>query len=260
MLQYLREIIRRKDLMIYLVTSGLKAQHRNSYLGYFWWLLDPLLGIGIYYFLMVVLLGRGDSPGYGGFLVVGMVVWRWLSSTVNASAKSIVRQAGIVSKVYLPKAIFPLGTAVSQLINFFFGLIVIVIYLIASHTIPGANLLWLPLIMLVQFLFLLSIGMIVAYLCVFIRDIDNIISHIMRLWFYASPVIWEGSRLAGTRYAWLVKINPMSPILSSYRNILLNNVAPELKKVAFIGLFSIVLIVFLLYYYHRNEHKIIKAL
>ncbi|NLZ93023.1 MAG: ABC transporter permease, partial [Firmicutes bacterium] len=83
--------------MIYLVTSGLKAQHRNSYLGYFWWLLDPLLGIGIYYFLMVVLLGRGDSPGYGGFLVVGMVVWRWLSSTVNASAKSIVRQAGIVS-------------------------------------------------------------------------------------------------------------------------------------------------------------------
>ncbi|NLZ38089.1 MAG: ABC transporter permease [Firmicutes bacterium] len=260
MLQYLHEVIKRKDLMIYLVTSGLKAQHRNSYLGYFWWLLDPLLGVGIYYFLMVILLGRGDNPGYGGFLVVGMIVWRWLSSTVNASAKSIVRQAGIISKVYLPKSIFPLGTAISQLINFFFGLIIIFIYIIASRTAVGINLVWLPLIILVQFLFLVSISMIVAYLCVFVRDIDNIIGHVMRLWFYASPVIWEGSRLAGTKYAWLVKINPMSAILTSYRNILLYNSAPELKKLALIGLFSLILMVILFYFYHRYEHKIIKAL
>lgn len=258
MLQYLREISRRKDLMIYLVTSGLKAQHRNSYLGYVWWLLDPLLGIGIYYFLMVILLNRGGE-GYGGFLVVGMVAWRWVSSTVNASAKSIVNQSGIVSKVYLPKAIFPIGTALSQLINFFFGLIIIIIYLIFSHTTPGFNLLWLPLVMLVQFLFLLAIGLVIAYLCVFIRDIDNITSHVMRLWFYASPVIWERGRLPA-RLSWLVELNPISAILASYRNILLHNGAPELKKLMLIGFCSLMLVVALLAFYHRNEHKIIKAL
>ncbi|HZK25175.1 MAG TPA: ABC transporter permease [Oscillospiraceae bacterium] len=258
MLQYLQEIKKRKDLMIYLVTSGLKAQHRNSYLGYVWWLLDPLLGIGIYYFLMVILLNRG-GPDYGGFLVVGMVAWRWVSSTVNASAKSIVTQSGIVSKVYLPKAIFPIGTALSQLINFFFGLLIIIIYLLISRTVPGINLLWLPLVMLVQFLFLLAIGLIIAYLCVFIRDIDNITTHVMRLWFYASPVIWERGRLPA-RLSWIVKYNPISAILASYRNILLHNGAPELKKLMIIGLFSLALVAALLAFYHQNEHKIIKAL
>ncbi|MCR3921612.1 MAG: ABC transporter permease, partial [Firmicutes bacterium] len=251
MLQYLREIGKRKDLMIYLVTSGLKAQHRNSYLGYVWWLLDPLMGIGIYYFLMVVLLNRG-GPGFGGFLVVGMVSWRWVSSTVGASAKSIVSQSGIVSKVYLPKAIFPFATALSQVINFFFGLLIVVIYLVISKTMPGMTILWLPFVMLVQFLFLLALGMIIAYLCVFIRDIDNAISHLMRLWFYASPVIWERGRLP-EQYTWLVKLNPISAILTSYRNILLHAGSPELTKLVIIALFSLALIIFLLHYYHRNE-------
>jgi ABC-type polysaccharide/polyol phosphate export permease len=258
MLHYLREISKRKDLMFYLVTSGLKAQHRNSYLGYLWWLLDPLLGIGIYYFLMVILLNRG-GPGYGGFLVVGMVAWRWVSSTVNASAKSIVNQSGIVSKVYLPKAIFPLGTSLSQLINFFFGLLIIIIYLFFTRTVPGINLIWLPLVMAVQFLFLLAIALIIAYLCVFVRDIDNITSHVMRLWFYASPVIWERGRLPA-RLSWVVELNPISVLLAGYRNVLLHNSPPEWKKLLLLGLFSLAAVIALLAFYSRHEHKIIKAL
>ncbi|MCD8503279.1 MAG: ABC transporter permease, partial [Bacillaceae bacterium] len=70
MRNYINEMIKRKDLLIHLVMSGLKAEHRNSYLGYFWWLLDPLLNVGVYYFLMVVVLGRWGE-GYQ-FFSVGM--------------------------------------------------------------------------------------------------------------------------------------------------------------------------------------------
>ena len=86
--QYLRDLIRRKDLLAYLTTSGLKAQHRNSILGYFWWLLDPLIGVLIYYFIVVIVFDRSDGPDYGLYLVIGMIVWRWLSSTFQAASKS----------------------------------------------------------------------------------------------------------------------------------------------------------------------------
>src|SRR5690554_7818504 len=102
MKKYLREIYRRKDLLVYLVFSGLKAEHRNSFLGYFWWVLDPLLRVAIYYFVVGLLSGRGGID-FVGFLVVGMIGWRWFSSSMSRSAKAITGKSGIISKVYLPK-------------------------------------------------------------------------------------------------------------------------------------------------------------
>jgi len=74
MKKYLTDLYKRKDLITYLVVSGLKAQHRNSLLGYFWWLLDPLLGVLIYYFIVVIIFRKAGGPDYGVFLVIGMSV------------------------------------------------------------------------------------------------------------------------------------------------------------------------------------------
>ena len=79
MQQYVSELIKRRDLIFYLVKSGLKAQHKNSVLGYLWWLIDPFLNVGIYYFIVVVLFRRPGGADYGMHLVTGMMVWRWLS-------------------------------------------------------------------------------------------------------------------------------------------------------------------------------------
>src|SRR5690606_1035400 len=116
MKKYLQEMAKRKDLLYYLVKTGLKAEHRNSYLGYFWWLLDPLLNVLVYYFLVVIILNRGGE-NYAVFLVIGLVVWRMISSTVNSSARSIMRYSSIINQVYLPKALFPLSFTLTQLFN-----------------------------------------------------------------------------------------------------------------------------------------------
>ena len=258
MRKYLRELNRRKDLLVYLVISGLKAQHRNTLLGYFWWLLDPLLGVVVYYFLVVIVLGRGGE-NYAPFLVIGLVVFRWLSSTVNSSAKSIVSKSSIISQVYLPKAIFPFGASLTQLINFSFGLIIIAMFLGYFKIIPGKEVIWLPFIMLIQLLFHMAIALILGYICVFIRDIENITSHLMRIMRYASPVIWEGGRLPAD-YQWIVTMNPFSHLLISYRNILMYNALPDFEKLLLLGAISMVVIVFMLYFYSKNEHKIIKVL
>lgn len=258
MLNYLKEIQKRKDLLIYLIKSGLKAEHRNSYLGYFWWLLDPLLGVLIYYFLVAVILKSGGE-NFGVFLVIGLVAWRWTNTTVTNSSRAIVQQSSIINQVYLPKAIFPLTRTFSQLINFCFGLVVVALFLLYFQVAPGWPVIYLPVIIFVHLLFLLAISLFVSYICVFIRDIDNVLTHLMRLWFYASPVIWEGGRLP-EQYQWVVNLNPFAHIVGAYRDILMNQASPQFQGLAVIGLCSAVLVFALLYYYSKNEHKIIKAL
>lgn len=256
--RYLSELLKRKDLLLYLVTSGLKAQHRNSFLGYFWWLLDPLLGILIYYFVVVIVFRRGDE-GFGAFLVVGMIVWRWHSSTLTATSRSIVSQAGIITQVYLPKAMLPMGAALTHLINFGFGLIIIMLFLLVSGIWPGPELLWLPYIMLMQFLMSIAIGLVIAYICSFIRDIDTLISHLIRLWFFFSPVIWE-AQMIPVRLRWLNSLNPMTHFLGAYRNIFLYSSSPQLTEISLVGLGSLALAITMFAFYSRHEHRIIKVL
>jgi ABC-type polysaccharide/polyol phosphate export permease len=256
--RYVEELYKRRDLFVYLVASGLKAQHRNSFLGYFWWLLDPLLDVVVYYVLVVVVFHRGGKD-YGMYLIVGMVVWRWVSSTVSGAARSIIAQAGVISQVYLPKLIFPLSATMTQLIHFGFGLVVVALGLVVFHIPPTTALLWLPYVICMQLLFLAALAVMLAYLCVFIRDIDNLIGPLLRVWFFTSPVIWREATIPeGKR--WLVGLNPMTHFLGSYRDIFLSQSSPNWLPLLGIGLGSLLWIVGVTYYYSRFEHEIVKAL
>src|SRR5690625_4696039 len=242
---YIQEMIKRKDLLFYLVKSGLKAEHRNSYLGYFWWLLDPLLNVVVYYFLVVIILERGGED-FAVFLVIGLVVWRWISSSINASAKSILRYSSIINQVYLPKSIFPLSFSITQFINFLFGLIVIAIFLIANGVAPGIELVYLPVLLVLTFVFLLAIGLVLGYFTVFIRDIDNLLTHVIRLFFYASPIIWEGGRLP-PEYGWIVAINPIAIHVVLYRDILLFFELPNFMIFILIFVHSVAVIIYMMW-------------
>ncbi|WP_339213235.1 ABC transporter permease [Ornithinibacillus sp. FSL M8-0202] len=257
MKSYLSEVFKRKDLLIYLVKSGLKAEHRNSYLGYFWWLLDPLLNVLVYYFLVVIILQRSEE-NYPVFLVIGLVVWRLISSSINSSAKSILRYSSIINQVYIPKVIFPIAFVLSQLFNFLFGLGVAAVFLILYGIIPGWEIIFLPVIIMITMVFLLALGFFLGYINVFVRDIDNILTYVIRIFFYASPIIWVGGRLPD-KYSWAVEYNPIAIIVESYRDILMYNSSPNWIGLGVILILSVAVIIYMVIHYSKNEHKIIKA-
>jgi len=257
--EYFREILKRKDLIIYLVISGLKSQHKNSFLGYFWWLLDPLLGALVYYFVVVIIFKRGGGGDYGLYLIVGMIVWRWMSATITTASRSIVSKSGIITQVCLPKANFPIGTVLSQLINFCFALLVIAVFLVIFKTRPGITILWLPFIMFVQFFFLMALSLLIAFFSVFIRDVEYLLKHLTQLWFFMSPVIWTVERIP-ERFRWLLAINPMTHFLASYRNIIMYQSMPDFFPLVIIFALSLIFISWMIYHYSCYEHKIIKAL
>jgi len=256
--RYLGDLLRRRDLTLYLVSSQLKAQHRNTFLGYFWWLLDPLLGVFVYYFVVVVVFQRGGAD-YGPFLVVGLIVWRWLSASVGGASHAIVSRAGVITQVALPKFIFPLTLTLSGLINFGFGLLVIAAFFLYWGILPGTALVWLPVVLLGQTLFTLVLTSLLAYASVFVRDTDTLVNHLMRVWFFVSPVIWHQS-MVPARLGWLFTINPMAHFLSAYRDILMSNQRPDLIALVAISALSFVAVAGMVAFYSRNEHRAIKAL
>ena len=256
--KYIKELWKRKDLMMYLVTSDLKAENRNTFLGYLWWLLDPFLNIIVYYFLVVVIMKRGGAD-YSKFLVIGMVVYRYFSTSIRLSADAIVKNAGIITQVYLPKAIFSFGTTLSQTINFLFGLVVVEILLFFFHVSQGIELICLPLIIISQLLFQLAISLFLSYICVFIKDFKNIVAHIIMIFHFVAPVIWE-IKFLPSKYEWVVKYDPLAWILQAYRDVLMYKSLPNFKLLFLLMVLSISFILGMFAFYDKNEHKIIKAL
>ena len=202
---------------------------------------------------------KRGSPDYSQFLVIGMVVYRYFSTSISLSSGAIVSNAGIITQVYLPKAIFAFGTTLSQTINFLFGLVVVEVLLFFFHVSQGIELICLPVIIFVQLLFQLAISLFLSYICVFIRDFKNIVGHIIMILHFVAPVIWEINFLP-PKYAWVIKYDPLAWILQAYRDILMYQSFPDFKLLFLLMILSMAFILGMFVFYEKNEHKIIKAL
>lgn len=159
----------------------------------------------------------------------------------------------------MPKFIFPLSFTITQLINFLFGTIVIGLFLIFYAEVPTWHIVLLPIIIIITITFLLAVGSVLGFFTVFIRDIDNLLSHVIRIFFYASPIIWEGGRLP-PEYGFVVAANPIAIIVDSYRDVLMYHQIPDFLKLGVIFVISVAIIIFMINHYRKKEHNIIKAL
>lgn len=215
--------------------------------------------MGLLYFWVRTFIFRLEVEYVGAFLIIGLVTWKWITSVLTQSARSISSKAGVITQVYLPKAIFPISTVFSQLANYVFSIPIIILFLAIYQLVPTVNILWFPLIVAVQIMFLTAIALILAYLCMFIRDVENLITYVTRFWFWMSPVIWEIDRIPA-EYRYLIKYNPAATFINSYRDILMYKTSPDWQNLFIIGLISLAVSFYMVYFYSRHEQKLIRAL
>lgn len=257
-IQYLRDLWRRKDLLLYLVTSGLKADTRNTFLGYFWWLLDPALYVAVFVFVRVVLTGRAGE-NIVPFLASGLVVFQFFAGTLTGGARSVTSRGGIITQVYLPKAMLPVSLVLTQLVNFAFSLVTLAVILGFSGIVPGLELLWLPYLILVQTVFHVAVALVLAYVAAFVRDLERVLSRIVLIMRFTAPVLWEGSRLPDG-YEWVVDYNPLAWLLDAYRAVLMYGRRPDVVLMSQLGIVSLIIVALLVVFYTYNEHRIVKVL
>ena len=216
-----RELLGRRRLIRYMVSANLKRTHADTALGQLWWVLDPLLQMGIYVVLVEIIFQRG-TPDYPLFVFAAILPWKWLSIALGQGAGSITGREGLIRQVQFPKIVLPAAAVVAGTVSFAISLIALALMYTLFLDRVSPWLLLIPVIAAVQFVFSLSLAIGLAAVNTFYRDIQNLLGHVLRLWFYASPGLWsfQDHLQEPSPLRTILMLNPMAPILESYRNII----------------------------------------
>jgi len=228
-----RRLYERRETIWYLVGANLKAGHRNKTLGNLWNLLDPLASLAVYYLVFGIWLNqaRRGTADYLIYLFTGVLAWRFLDGALAQAVNCIRSNRGLVSEINFPKAVFPLAICLSRLYDFLWGLLVLLVVLVLVDRAPTLHALWLGPLICMQLLLTMGLAFIVAYLGAFFADTANIMTVVLRLGFYASPILYYVRGPHATRipekYLAIYMLNPMAGLMESYRAALAGHQHPD---------------------------------
>lgn len=256
MLNQIRSIWSRRDLLIYFIRTDLKIIYRHKILGFLWTLLDPLLMMLIYLLLVVVIFRRGE-PQFPVLLFSALLSWQWFTHSLTKSVTSITGKVRLIQSIYFPKIVLPLSIVFVGLINFFLGLIVLIPFLFIFEAKFTFNLLWMPVLILLQFLFTVGAAVLCATLGVYFRDLQNILRFGIRIWFYLSPALYSVKDRIPESLIPIYMINPFAVLFNSYKNILVRGTPPSIYIVIVIGL-TILIFISSLTFFGRKEPYLAK--
>ena len=259
------ETLARRRLIAYLVRADMKKTGADTLLGNFWWVIDPLLQMLIYYVLIGLILHRGGVD-FPLFIVSGILPWKWFDATIKDGIHSVTGQERLIKQIYFPKLVLPVAGAMSGVVSFLFGLIPLFgLMIIAYPSHLSAYVLLIPVIAAVQFLFALSLAIGLGAINVFYRDIGNLSRHAIRFWFYLSPALYGVEEVAklGSQHAlaktWF-EINPWTYLFAAYHAVIFDAKAPEFGSLAVMAAVSIVLIGLAILLFKRLEPTFAKVL
>jgi ABC-2 type transport system permease protein len=230
----LQELYAHRQILMNLVRKEIKVKYTSSALGAAWSMLNPLLFLAVFYFVFGVIL-RNNAPAFPVYLLSGILAWNFLSTSLSLSARSVVDNANLVKKVYLPREILPLASVGASLFDFVLQLIVLVIFMAAlTYGVLGLNLLLLPLAMAALFLFTCALALWVGALNVRYRDTQHLLNIALLAWFWFTPIVYASgymySRLVhhGT-WLWLLYLaNPMAAIVFGFQRAFYGDVCPAI--------------------------------
>lgn len=231
---YTDKFMKYRHLLRELVIKKIKLQYRNSVLGVFWTFLQPLLTMIVLTFVFSNLFGRNskDVVNYPVYLLTGRLLHEFFTQSTKKAMKSIRGSASIIKKVYVPKYIYPLSVVMSTFVTFLISLSVLVLVILFFNLTgndpiaigPGVVFAVVPIIIL--FVLCLGIGMFLATVDVFFKDIENIYDVFCMLLFYVTPVVYTVDKLGfkeGSWQAFALKLNPMYGIIDMFRAAVLHS-------------------------------------
>ncbi|MFC5928733.1 ABC transporter permease [Cryobacterium melibiosiphilum] len=200
-----------------LTQRDLRVRYSTSVLGYFWSILDPLVMAGIYWFVFTQVFQRdvGNEP-YIVFLLSALLPWMWFNGTVSDSTRAFLREAKLIRSTRIPRTIWVNRLVLSKGIEFVAAIPVLVLFAILFGAELNAEAVFFPLAILIQTVLTAGVGLLVAPLVVFFRDLERAVKLVLRFLFYASPVIYGTADLPSNLQFWAA-FNPLSGIFSLYR-------------------------------------------
>jgi lipopolysaccharide transport system permease protein len=230
----------RRDLLRELVARDLKLRYRRSVLGIAWSLLNPLLQLLVLTFVFSFILPL-EIENYSLFMFIGLLAWIWLSSSLTAATTSIVDNRSLIRRPGFPAGVLPVVSVTSNLIHFLLSLPVVFLMLLLLGLGIELTILSLPAIIILQFIFILSISVFLAVFQVTFRDTHHLVSVFLFLWFYLTPIFYYVG-LIPEQYRIIYALNPMVHIVVAYRAVLMYGEWPRIMPFIVISALSILML------------------
>ncbi len=246
-----------RDLLYFMVWRDLKARYRQTALGPLWIVLQPLLSM----FLYTVVFGLiaklpSDGVPYTLFSYIGLLPWGFFSGAVSSASSSLLSSKDLISKVYFPRLILPLAAILSSLVDFTISFVILLLMMLYYGLQPTWGVLLIPLFLLLAGAIGLGTGLWFAGLIVRYRDFGQFAGYVVRLWMYATPVVYSIS-LIPAEWLPLYRLNPMTTVVEGFRWALLGTGQPPDWTLVMSVLITAPILIGGLFTFRRAERNIV---
>jgi ABC-type polysaccharide/polyol phosphate export permease len=224
LLSNLRLLFRYRALIQSLVGRELTARYRGSVLGFFWSFVNPLLLLLIYSFVFtrIMPVPREGIPSeqLAVFMFCGILPWTWFSSSLLESSNVLIAGGNLIRKVMFPAEVLPLVTVLAGLVHFCLGLIILAGFIAYYRVaVTPVDLLWLPLLVAVQWTLTTGLALFLSALTVHFRDLRDLLANLLTLWFFATPIIYPLAA-APPEIRRALALNPFTHLAVAYQEVL----------------------------------------
>ena len=242
----LKEIYEYRQMIYSLVRKELRGRYKGSVLGFFWTFLNPLLQLMVYTIVFSTIM-RSGIENYYLFLFVALVPWIFFSSCLTGGSTSIMNSGDMVKKIYFPREVMPIAYVTSAFVNMILTFVVVFgVLIVSGYGMYFRALLYLPIIMIVEYLLGLGIALLTSALTVFFRDLAYILSIVGMAWQFLTPVMYPQEMVEDALPDYMLKIwnlNPMTPIINAYRDILYYKTIPQLSTLITAVILGIIVLI-----------------
>lgn len=252
----MRRHLRYLDLVVYLVGRNLKVRYRRSAIGFAWTMLQPLLTMLVLQAVFSAIFRFELAHGsYAVYALAGILFWNFFSQSVVTSMNSLKANAGLLTKLPVPKAVFPLATVLAGVVNLLLAMVpLLVIVVVSGHPVRPA-LLFLPVSILVATVFTLGAGLLLSPLAAIFTDVIEIVNVALTMGMYLTPVFYPMS-IVPEKYLWAVRFNPLRSVLEVFRDPIYYGKVPPATHLAVAVTVAVVMLVVGIWAFRHNSDRI----
>lgn len=259
MVEKIKEIYQYRTMISSLVKRDLRGRYAGSVLGFAWNFVNPLLQLLVYTFVFSMIM-RAGIKDYYLYLFVALVPWIFFNTSVAGGASCILGQRGMVEKIYFPREVLPIAHVTTAFVNMLLSFVVVFAVLLVSG--KGVSFILLPVlipIMIIEYIMALGFAFLFSCMTVYFRDLEHILGIFMMAWQFASPVMYGMDMIPESLHG-LFMLNPMTPVILAYRDVLYYQQMPDIKSLMTAILCGLVVVVLGWVVFERLQRHFVEEL
>ena len=250
----LMEVWRYRDLLVMLCWRDISSRYKQSFIGYGWAILRPLIQVTIFTLVFSMLVKVKTDTPYPLFSLTGMIPWMFFSTSLGSITNSVAASSNLLSKVYFPRLILPLVSIMVAIIEMFLQFIILLLLFIVYQKIPSWQIIFIPLFAIQAILTAFAFGLWLTLWNIKFRDIGQLVPFIIQIWMYMCPIIYPIS-LVPEKYRAVYSLNPMVGVIEGFRWCVLGGNGPDFFHMLISSSILLAILCFALIQFHKMEKR-----